>query len=83
MYPQVLVCEVNLVLDWVNSRDGTIEPKAIVGGRGANGEKLYIGRVLHENTLVIGKIHPKYKCMFIPFHGQEIRFNNYEILVAK
>jgi hypothetical protein len=70
-------------MDWVDSRDGIIEPGAIIGGRTANGENLYIGRVQYANNVQIGKIHPKYKCMFIPYDGEEIKFTNYQILVAK
>jgi hypothetical protein len=69
-------------MKFVDSRDGIIERGAIIGGRTANGENLYIGKVQHENTLEIGKIHPSHKCMYIPYYGKEIKFTNYKILVA-
>ena len=45
------------------------------------GEPLFIGRGHHENSLVVGKIQPSHACLYIPFAGQEIKLEKYEILV--
>ncbi|KAL1132841.1 hypothetical protein AAG570_010793, partial [Ranatra chinensis] len=75
---EVLCCE---HVAWQFSQRGQVPPEAICFGRTRDGEPLYMGRVLHEGTLTPGKIHPSHGCLYIPFGGQEIRYDDYEVLV--
>lgn len=56
---------------------------AIQGGRTQTGERLYIGRILHNGTITIGKVHPSLKCLYIPYEGKEHKYTEYEVLVSK
>ncbi|XP_023245255.1 uncharacterized protein LOC106637623 isoform X2 [Copidosoma floridanum] len=66
---------------WTSVSGSDIPPNAILGGTSESGEPLYIGRVDHENTKTPGKVHPSHECLFIPYGGEELRFQDYEILV--
>lgn len=41
---------------WVQSGHGQVPPGAVVGGRTASGEPLYIGRAPHAGSLTVGKV---------------------------
>lgn len=48
---------------WQYARNGEIPDEAIVAGTTQDGEKLYVGRVLHEGSLTPGKVKVlKYTC---------------------
>lgn len=47
------------------------------------GEPLYVGRGHHANSLCVGKIHPSHGCLYIPYGGQEIRLDTYEVLIKE
>lgn len=66
---------------WQFARNGEVPPEAIAAGTTQDGEKLYIGRVLHEGSLSPGKVQPSHGCLYISFGGQEVRFNEYEVLI--
>ncbi|KAJ6633339.1 hypothetical protein Bhyg_16582, partial [Pseudolycoriella hygida] len=42
-----------------------------IGGVGDDGERLFIGRVEHEGSMCIGKVHPSHNSCYIAFGGQE------------
>lgn len=42
---------------WEPSSGGNIPPEAIAIGETCEGERLYMGRVLHDGTLTPGKVH--------------------------
>ncbi|XP_073952262.1 uncharacterized protein isoform X2 [Choristoneura fumiferana] len=65
---------------WIESRNGSVPPNAVVAGNTSNGEPLYIGRAKHEGSLTPGKVHPSHKNMYISFAGKEIPHNTYEVL---
>ncbi|XP_064214053.1 uncharacterized protein LOC659212 [Tribolium castaneum] len=69
--------------DWVKTTEDKIPEGAVEGGRTVDGEPLYIGRVEHEGSHTVGKVHPSYKCCLIPFDGKELRFTEYEILILR
>ncbi|KAJ3660270.1 hypothetical protein Zmor_004726 [Zophobas morio] len=69
--------------DWVTASEGRIPEGAVEGGRTCDGEALYIGRVQHEGSHTLGKVHPSYKCCFIPFDGKELSFSEYEVLILR
>ena len=66
---------------WVANSGGTVPPRAVPGGQSEDGEPLYVGRVLHEGCLTVGKVQPSHGVCYIPFGGQELGFGDYEILV--
>lgn len=65
---------------WKREKDGKIPKGAIPGGKIKNGETLYIGRVEHNRSVTIGKIHQSHGCVYIPYGGQELSFKQYEVL---
>lgn len=79
---QVLVSD-GTEFDWILSSKGSVPSGAIQGGRTQTGERLYIGRILHNGTVIIGKVHPSLKCLYIPYEGKELKYTEYEVLVSK
>uniref|UniRef100_A0A1L8DCM8 Uncharacterized protein n=1 Tax=Nyssomyia neivai TaxID=330878 RepID=A0A1L8DCM8_9DIPT len=68
---------------WEFAVNGEVPPGAVEGGQTADGEKLYIGRCLHNGTQTPGKVQPSHECLYIPFDGEEVRVSSYEVLVIK
>ncbi len=67
---------------WVRSSNGLLEDGTVVGGH--QGEaKLYVGRVLLKNNVLVGKINPEHGVLFGAHNGSEIFFHNYELLVCR
>lgn len=79
---QVLVSD-GTKFEWVTASGGSVPSGAIQGGNTKTGERLYIGRVFHDGTLTIGKVHPSHKSLYIPYNGKEHRYEKYEVLVCK
>ncbi|XP_021946479.1 uncharacterized protein LOC110844559 [Folsomia candida] len=77
---EVLVAPLGHV-SWVTSQNGDTTHNAVIGGVSETGETLYIGRFLHEDNLINGKIHPSHRCCYIGVNGREIASSTYEILV--
>lgn len=80
---EVLCNPHNCQLEWVGSAGGNIPSGALQGGVSEQGEPLYVGRVHHEGSLTIGKIHPSHGCCYIPYGGSEHSYPDYEVLVCK
>ncbi|RWS02449.1 uncharacterized protein B4U79_06516 [Dinothrombium tinctorium] len=70
-------------LVWLPASDGELPSGALQAGVTEDGEVLYIGRHEHEGSSTIGKVHPSHGCLYIPFGGEEIRYNDYEVLCVK
>ncbi|XP_073811849.1 uncharacterized protein, partial [Musca autumnalis] len=68
---------------WVQREYGLVPPNAVITGYSSDGEPLYIGRGHHCGSLSVGKVHPSHGCLYIPYAGQEIRLDQYEILVRE
>ncbi|XP_011504091.1 PREDICTED: C3 and PZP-like alpha-2-macroglobulin domain-containing protein 8 isoform X2 [Ceratosolen solmsi marchali] len=66
---------------WMPVSGNNIPPNALPAGQTEDGEPLFVGRINHQNTLTLGKVHPSHGCLYIPFGGEEIPFNDYEILI--
>ncbi|KAM8713885.1 hypothetical protein ACLKA7_014102 [Drosophila subpalustris] len=66
---------------WVGSASGGAPPNAVRSGTTRTGEPLYVGRGHYANSLSVGKVHPSHGCLYIPFGGQEVRINTYEVLI--
>lgn len=67
---------------WIANSGSNIPPNAVAGGQSEEGEALYVGRVLHEGALTVGKVQPSHGVCYIPYGGQELGFPDYEILVS-
>jgi len=67
---------------WVPDSYGNVPSGAVMCGRTSDGEGLYIGRGQYKGNFTPGKIHPSHRCLYIPFGGQEVRLDNYEVLVS-
>ncbi|KAB0798227.1 hypothetical protein PPYR_09220 [Photinus pyralis] len=70
-------------MQWVSSSGSYIPPGAVPAGHTSSGETLYLGRVRHGNSITVGKVHPSHGCLYIPFGGNEVNYNSYEILVMR
>ncbi|XP_018573689.1 uncharacterized protein LOC108912786 [Anoplophora glabripennis] len=66
---------------WLAVSGGNIPPNALTAGQSEDGEPLYIGRVVHDGALTVGKVQPSHGVCYIPYGGQELSFPEYEILV--
>ncbi|CAH1179598.1 unnamed protein product [Phaedon cochleariae] len=66
---------------WIACSGGNIPPNALTAGQSEDGEPLYVGRVVHDGALTVGKVQPGHGVCYIPYGGQELSFPDYEILV--
>jgi hypothetical protein len=73
----------NREMKWKKAKSGDIKKRAVVGGRTATDEPLYIGRAWNDGSLVIGKIHPSHEVLYFPFGGKELSSHDYEVLRHK
>ncbi|KAF6210033.1 hypothetical protein GE061_015788 [Apolygus lucorum] len=77
-YYQVLISD---HVSWRPTSGGNIPPDAVRVGHTGDGEPLYVGRVYHEGTLTVGKVHPSHGCCYIAWSGDELKKYDYEIMV--
>ncbi|CAG2180290.1 unnamed protein product, partial [Oppiella nova] len=77
---QVLTNPHHCELVWIYEAGGKVPNGALVGGQDMVGENMYIGRANHNGSLVIGKVHPSHRCLYIPYGGYEIKYSDYEVL---
>ncbi|XP_055371659.1 uncharacterized protein LOC129605757 isoform X2 [Condylostylus longicornis] len=66
---------------WQPGFAGTVPPGAVSAGATTSGEMLYVGRGHWQGSLTPGKIHPSHRCLYIPYGGQEVRLDSYEVLI--
>ncbi|XP_058465942.1 uncharacterized protein LOC131439207 [Malaya genurostris] len=76
-----VLCQKELV--WDHATGGNIPPDAIVGGNTSDGEILYIGRAYHEGSQTVGKVQRSHGCAYIPYDGQEVSVQTYEVLCER
>ncbi|XP_017783331.1 PREDICTED: natterin-1-like [Nicrophorus vespilloides] len=80
-------CEYDVLCEqrfrWETINCGIIPKGAVAGGMTRCGETLYIGRVYHQGTHTVGKVHPSHHCCYITVCGRELSCNQYEILVLE
>lgn len=67
---------------WIPTSGNQIPPQAVPAGETAEGEPLFVGRVNHEGSVTTGKVQPSHGCLYIPYAGQEVAFQSYEILIT-
>jgi len=80
---QVLTNPHGANLVWVPACDGAVPLGALQGGQQSDGQTLYIGRAYHNGSMVIGKVHPGHKTLYVSFGGEEIPIHSYEVLVCR
>ncbi|XP_029035591.1 natterin-3-like [Osmia bicornis bicornis] len=66
---------------WEVCSNGSVPSNAVVAGQTSGGEPLYVGRVFHDGSQTVGKVHPTHGCLYIPYAGTELSFQEYEVLV--
>ncbi|KAJ3660877.1 hypothetical protein Zmor_005306 [Zophobas morio] len=67
---------------WVPDHDGKVPEGAVEAGKNKDNSPLYVGRVFHEGSWIIGKIHPQFKVCCYPHDGKELTTKSYEALVC-
>lgn len=67
-------------LRWIPASKGNVPPGAILGGRTASGETLYVGRAKYQLSITPGKVQQTHNCCYIPFSGSEIAQPMYDVL---
>lgn len=68
--------------NWVAAEKGNVPDNAFPAGHSEQGETLYIGRVLYNGNLVVGKIQPSHRVCYIALGTEEINFQKYEVFVV-
>ncbi|XP_053965072.1 uncharacterized protein LOC128867668 isoform X2 [Anastrepha ludens] len=76
-----VLCGTNLI--WRQCYDHIIPENAVLCGKTALGQPVYIGRGHYEGSLSVGKVSSVHRALFIPFKNAERRLESYEILVAQ
>ncbi|CAD7015157.1 unnamed protein product [Ceratitis capitata] len=76
-----VLCGTNLT--WRQCYDHVIPENAVVCGKTALGQPVYIGRGHYEGSLSVGKISSVHRALFIPFKNAERRLESYEILIEQ
>ena len=81
---EILTNPDSVKLDWVKHTNETFPANAVRGGRSSEREPLYIGRCLHGDVKIPGKIHRSGSHdMYVVYNGKEYLCGNYEILVCQ
>ena len=65
---------------WVQSSHGDKIVGAVEGGSEPGG--MYVGRALHQNDLVPGKVHCTHRVLYLPWGHLEHGKQQYEVLIA-
>jgi hypothetical protein len=63
--------------------DGDIPDNAYEAGTSEDGESMFIGRVNHQGSLLLGKVQPSHDVLYVPFQGYEQSFHSYEVFVVE
>jgi hypothetical protein len=66
---------------WVSASGGAIPNGAAAQGREANGEALFVCRAQLNGGLHPGKVRGEFGAANIPFGGNEVKVNPYEVLM--
>jgi hypothetical protein len=72
-----------LVQKWSAASGGNVPSNAaLIGGREADGTRLYLARGAYLGGIQIGKVRPRLSGMSIGYGGQEIMVPSYEVLIS-
>lgn len=67
---------------WVKTTDDNIPRNALRAGYVEHERQiLFLGRAEHNGLMVPGKVHPSHSVCYVPYNGQEVAHNKYEIFV--
>ncbi|KAK4002256.1 C3 and PZP alpha-2-macroglobulin domain-containing protein 8 [Daphnia magna] len=66
---------------WLDMKDGKLPMRAVIGGVDSSGEKIYVGRLKKDGTLLPGKIVPSHNCCYAAHDGQECGSSKFQVLV--
>ncbi|XP_049946141.1 uncharacterized protein LOC126428269 [Schistocerca serialis cubense] len=67
---------------WMYAKAGHVPPSGYHVGQTSTGERLFVGRVMHDGATAVGKIHPSHGVCYIPYGGREIGKSEYEVLIT-
>ena len=70
------------ILGWQSAEGGHIPDSAIVAGKEANGEDIFVCRAAFEGGIHPGKIFRSMGTCLVPWGGQEHHLHKYEVLVS-
>jgi hypothetical protein len=67
---------------WKEACGGEIPEGAAVAGFEADGTPLFIARAEYKDSLQLGKVRPEFGAANIPYGGEEVKVNPYEVLMG-
>ena len=68
-------------VEWVAAQNGDLPEGALLAGREANGQSLYVVKASVANQVLIGKLNPSHGKAYVPHNGRELVVTSYEVLV--
>ena len=68
-------------LSWERATNGHVPENALIAGREADGQVLFICRAKYNGGIHPGKIRAEFRGCNIPWGGNEITMPEYEVLV--
>lgn len=60
-------------------KDGKIPLRAVIGGVDSSREKVYVGRIKKDGTLLPGKVVPSHKCCYVAYEGTECGSTKFQV----
>ncbi|KAG0443095.1 hypothetical protein HPB47_015296 [Ixodes persulcatus] len=70
------------VCEWAICLENRIPYHAVPGGEDG-GETIYIGRAVHNGSVIPGKVVPSHKCCYVSDDGAEHSHQEYQALVTE
>lgn len=77
---EILMCSSDY--NWATAEKGNVPVNAFIAGHSEQGESLYIGRVIHQGKLFVGKIQPSHGVCYFAFEDKELNVPQYEVFVV-
>ncbi|GJQ79411.1 hypothetical protein Trydic_g16270 [Trypoxylus dichotomus] len=74
-----VLCDFNGM--WIDCSGADVPSNALPAGETEDGEPLYVGRVFHDGTLTVGKVQQSHGVCYVPYGGEELPYQDYQILV--
>ncbi|XP_017835695.1 uncharacterized protein LOC108595061 [Drosophila busckii] len=66
---------------WEPSSNGNVPHNGLKSGYSELGEGLYTARAKYNDLMLLGKVHPSHKLIYMPYRHQEVSSSTYEVLV--
>ena len=63
----------------MDSKGKTIPLRAVIGGVDSSGEKVYVGRIKKDGTLLPGKVVPSHNCCYAAYDGAECGSSKFQV----